>query len=91
MVSVRGTLIVALVATAWGGLPSIVRAEVVAAHVGETSARVAANFAAVGSVGNMATPHHLRSTRLSDARNLKAGYRCSSLLCPRFVLLGVGF
>jgi hypothetical protein len=77
MLSVRRILIAALL-VATCGVPCVVRADVVAG-------RVASNSYAVGP-----NRHALAQGR-QRVCGLAAKYRCNSLLCPNFLLLGVGF
>jgi hypothetical protein len=75
MLSVRRILIAALV-IATCGVPCVVRADVVAGR---------SNSYAVGPNRHALVQGHQRVCGLT------AKYRCSSLLCPNFLLLGVGF
>jgi hypothetical protein len=76
MLWVRRILIAALLATTCG--VCVVRADVVAG-------RVVGNSYAVGPNRHTPAQGHQRVCGLG------AKYRCSSLLCPKFLLLGVGF
>jgi hypothetical protein len=77
MLLVRRTLIAALL-VATCGVPCVVRADVVAG-------RVVGNSYAAGLNRHAAAQGRQRVCAIG------AKYRCSSLLCPNYLLLGVGF